>query len=85
MLRLRQRSRRGRIRCSETRGEGNDRAPLRAPRGALQANPQSGALRLAQDQKAILMSPDLPPRDVCGQMCLATKLGAHLVQLLLWL
>ena len=42
MLRLRQRSRRGRIR---TRGEGNDRAPLRAP----QAIPQSGALRLAQD------------------------------------
>ena len=68
MLRLRQRSRRGRIRCSETRGEGNDRAPLRAPRGALQAIPQSGALRLAQ--------------DVCGQMGLAAKLGANLVQLL---
>ena len=60
MLRLRQRW--GRIR---TRGEGNDRAPLRAPRGALQAIPQSRALRLAH--------------DVCGQMGLAAKLGANVV------
>ena len=74
MLRLRQRW--GRIR---TRGEGNDRAPLRAPRGALQAIPQSRALRLAQDVCGRKSGPTFAVAVACSWKCprcdaLATRL-----------